>query len=331
MATAAIVSVSVAYAFAAYFARHLTDAGLSPVSVAFARFALIAALLAPVVRFDRTTRAATAWAMGSGAAMAFGWIAFVHAVDTGDVAMAGVVYLTYPLFTVVALALVFGVRPAPLQIAGGALVVVGAVVARGPGLGAGVSPIAVLAPATFGFAIATLTQRLGPLDPLQRIAATSIGASIGLLPILVTLPLDRIIPPTGAGWVQLVGLGIGCGLVPMTVYAAAAPSIGGARSAVAGSAELPTMFAIGWIFFGETISPKHVVAAVIIMAAVAITPAGTTSHEGRPSWARRLQLTSGACRLDRSGAELRPPTTLVAAEPRRPLPGGVPNAARPRR
>ncbi|MEE9416286.1 MAG: hypothetical protein V3V01_13465, partial [Acidimicrobiales bacterium] len=55
-------------------------------------------------------------------------------------------------------------------------------------------------------------------------------------------------------------------------YAAAAPSIGSARTAVAGAAELPTILLIGAVFFGESIRLSHGLAAILIFAAITLTP-----------------------------------------------------------
>ena len=277
-ATASVAGVSIAYAFAAYFARRLTSDGLSSATVAFARFALIAVVLVPFVRLDREHRTASAWGLGSGAAMGVGWIAYVHAVESGAVAAAGVVYMTYPLFTVAALAAVFRMRPTFRQLAGGVLVVLGAVVALGGGAGGGLPLVAFLAPATFGFSIAVLTERLAGLDPFERLGSVATGASISLVPVVLALPVDEVVPASAVSWLWIVGLGIGCALLPMLLYAACAPTLGAARSAVAGAAELPTVFVIGAVFFGEGIRLEHLLAAGIIAAAIAVTPTTRTPH-----------------------------------------------------
>lgn len=277
-ATAWVVGVSIASAFAAYFARRLTADGLSSATVAFARFALIAVVLIPFVRLDREHRTASVWGFGSGAAMGVGWIAYVHAVESGAVAASGVVYMTYPLFTVAALAAVFRMRPTLRQVAGGLLVVLGAVVALGGGAGGGLPLVAFLAPATFGFSIAVLTERLSGLDPFERLGSVAAGASISLVPVLLALPADEVLPASAVSWLWIVGLGIGCALLPMLLYAACAPTLGAARSAVAGAAELPTVFVIGAVFFGEVIRIEHLLAAGIIVVAIAITPTTRTPH-----------------------------------------------------
>lgn len=277
VATLAIVGTGFAYAFTAFFARRLTDAGLSPVSVAVARFAVIAVVLARFVRVDPPRRTATIWGLASGAAMGVGWIAYVDAIEHGTVALAGLVYMTYPVFTLLVVWLVFGGVPTVRHGLGAAMVVTGAAVALG--FGGGSIPVsAVIAPATFGFSIAVLTERLGVLDPFERLGAVALGATASLTPVLATVPGDRVLPASPSGWLWVGLLGIACALVPMLVYAAAAPRLGAGRSAVAGSAELPTVFAIGALFFGEAVTLDHLLGAAIIAAAIAVTPSTRATH-----------------------------------------------------
>jgi drug/metabolite transporter (DMT)-like permease len=293
--TGLIALVSVAYAGATFFARHLTDAGLAPATVAFARFGAVAAVLCRLVRWDPAARSATVWGIGSGLAMAFGWIAYVDAIESGAVAIAGVAYMTYPLFTVLTLWLVFRVRPTLLHLVGGGLVIAAGVVALSDGVAsAGIRPLVFLAPATFGFSVAVLTERLGTLDPFERLGAVALGAAAGLTPVLFSLPADQVVPSSPRVWAMVLGIGVGCALIPMTIYSVAAPVLGATRSAIAGATELPTVFIIGAVFFGEPIELRHLAAAALIVIAIAVTPGSRSPHtlpdqdEGADALSRRV-------------------------------------------
>jgi drug/metabolite transporter (DMT)-like permease len=327
-ATSAIVATSVAYGFAAFFARRLTDEGISAATVAFARFAITAVVLVRFLRLDRPRRTATVWGFSSGAAMALGWVAFVQAIDSGDVANAGIVYMTYPLFTLIAMRVTFRSAPTAMQIAGGLLVVVAAAVALGPGSGSGsgVPLLTFAAPATFGFGIAVLTERLGPLDAFERLASVAMGASVGLLPLIATLPTRALAPSSPTGWAWMVGIGVGCALIPMTIYAAAAPTLGAARTAVAGSAELPTVFLIGALFFGEGMHAQHVVAGVIIAVAIALT---STSRGPKPATPRSSGRSrpAPAQRAASSSSKIRTP--LLSSAMMCPAPGTISSSTSP--
>ena len=62
-------------------------------------------------------------------------------------------------------------------------------------------------------------------------------------------------------------------LVPQLLYTACSPVIGTARTAIAGSVELPVMFAIGWLAFDETLRPVQIVACAMVLGAILLTPA----------------------------------------------------------
>lgn len=270
VATLVIVGTSFAAASTAIFVRQLTDSGMSVVAVAFFRFALTALVLARFVTFEPAKRSATWWGLLSGLAMGAGWIVYVRTIDAADVAVAGVVQMTYPAFAVAAAWLFFAVRPSTRSICSAALVAVAAAVGLGVGAGAGLSPALFVAPASFGFSIAVLTQRLGRLDPFERLASVAVGAAVAMSPLLLTLPVEQVVPTSlgTAGWA--LGIGAISALIPMTLYAAVAPVIGTARTSAAGASELPIMFLIGAVVFGESIRSGHLVAAAIVVIAILV-------------------------------------------------------------
>jgi len=68
------------------------------------------------------------------------------------------------------------------------------------------------------------------------------------------------------------------------------PKIGGAKAAALGSIELPTMFAVGWIGFGEPLGLRETLAGTLVLAAILLTPSrrplpsvtATMTEERRP-------------------------------------------------
>jgi drug/metabolite transporter (DMT)-like permease len=260
------------------FVRQLTDSGMSVVAVAFFRFALTALVLVRFVNLGEGKRMATSWGLLSGVVMGGGWIVYVRTIDTADVAVAGVVQMTYPLFALIAGWLLFNVGPTSRSLASAALVVLAAFVGLGTGSGSGLSPLLFVAPATFGFSVSILTERLGQLDPFERLASVAVGASVAMSPLLLTLSPSEVFPTSleSLGWV--LAIGAISALIPMTIYAAAAPVIGTARTAAAGASELPTVFIIGSVFFSEAITLGHLASAVIIVAAIALTRSARSTH-----------------------------------------------------
>ncbi len=272
VATAAVVLSSISLGSATFFVRRLTEAGLAPASMAFYRYAITAVVLARFLALSGQKRRATLWGLAGGAIASLGWIAYAKSIEQVDLATNGVAYMTYPAFTLLTCRTVFKRQTNARSIAAGALVIVAAVVAVGPGAIMDVSPILFIAPATFGFSVAVLTERLHVLDPLERLSAVAIGATITLAPLLVNLPTSAVIPTTISTALWVVAIGVICALVPMLLYGAAAPIIGGAKTAMAGTSELPTMFVIGALVFGEAIRPEHLIAGALIVISITVTP-----------------------------------------------------------
>ena len=83
-----------------YFAKSLTDAGMASYAVAFYRYGLSATVLLPLLlRVPRAQWRIVGWGIVSGASIGLGWIGFVHALKTVPVSTLGVLYMTYPVFT----------------------------------------------------------------------------------------------------------------------------------------------------------------------------------------------------------------------------------------
>lgn len=113
------------------FARELTDAGLSAVSVSFYRNLLGAVVLVGLIRFDASRRKATLWALAAGVGMGLGWASYVRAVEVVPISTAGVIYMSYPLFAIVIAWLLFRNKPATRASISGLVVLAASVVALG--------------------------------------------------------------------------------------------------------------------------------------------------------------------------------------------------------
>jgi drug/metabolite transporter (DMT)-like permease len=94
-----------------------------------------------------------------------------------------------------------------------------------------------------------------------------------LLPLVLNLEFDQVIPQDPTLWKYIIGLALLTAMVPQYLYSTLAPLIGPARSAMAGSFELPTMFIIGFMVFGETIGVVQILSGMLVMTAIVITPA----------------------------------------------------------
>ncbi|WP_234416741.1 DMT family transporter [Ruegeria sp. Alg231-54] len=155
------------------------------------------------------------------------------------------------------------------------LIVVAAVIAGSPAsVAAEHLPTLLLslaAPFWFGFGICVLVYRLSRIAPLARIASVSLGAVLGLAPLILGAEVGELLPREQSDWLFIVGIGLVTAFVPQLIYTICSPVIGASQTAVVGSIELPTMFAVGYLAFGEAISFPQALACALVLGAIAIT------------------------------------------------------------
>ena len=261
-----------------YFAKSLTDAGMASYAVAFYRYGLSAFILLPLfLRALAAQPKIVAWGVLSGVSVGLGWIGFVYALRTVPVSTVGVLYMTYPVFTLLIGWIWFHDMPSKSGMTGAMMVVMAALLASSP---AAIEPrhlpallISLTAPISFGFGINVLIHKLTPIRPFSRVASFSVGASLSLIPLMMLSAPASVLPQTTDHWWLIAGLALGTALLPQLIYTTFAPQIGAARSAVAGAVELPTMFLVGWFILGESIGAVQWLACLLVTLAILITPA----------------------------------------------------------
>jgi drug/metabolite transporter (DMT)-like permease len=288
-ATAIVALTAVLFGLVPLFARELQAEGVGAASIALSRYALSAALLVPFLPLARAKRREALLIGGAGMAMGLGWIGYLRAIETAPIAAAGVIYMAYPLFCVLFAWLLLRQRPTRRAVAAGLLILLAAGLLLDPGaLGPGAVHAllwSLPAPLTFGFLIVVLCALTPTLTPLEKMAAGMAGATLGLAPVVLGQEAGSILPQTTEGWGWIAGLGLTTALLPQLLYTLAAPRVGAARAAAAGSVELPTMFAVGWVAFGEPLGVRAAFAAALVLTAIALSPAirPATTRAPRPA------------------------------------------------
>tara|TARA_R110002020_G_scaffold16307_9_gene57625 strand:+ start:6770 stop:7708 length:939 start_codon:yes stop_codon:yes gene_type:complete len=276
LATLAVVAASVGFGLVPYFARTLTAEGMAPHAIAFYRYAFAATVLLPFVWRARAQWIPLCWGFAAGIIMGVGWVGYVRAVDIAPVSTVGVLYMTYPVFTLLIAWLMFGDVPRRRAILASLMIVAAAVLATSPdAITAQQVPALMLslaAPMGFAFGINVLVHKLSVLRPVVRIASASLGSVLGLLPLMATTPVAALFPVTVSGWWLVAGIAFGSALIPQLLYTVAAPIVGTARAAIAGSFELPTMFLVGWFAFAEPVGTAQWIACAIVISAIVLTP-----------------------------------------------------------
>ena len=142
-ATLMVALSSVGFDLVPFFARSLTDAGIAAPAIALFRYMFPALAFLPFLRFGGREGRATLWGYGSGFVTGLGWIGYVKSLEMMPVSVAGVLYITYPLFTLLVAWAVFGEKPIGRAVLGSLLIVVAATLATRPsGNGTGLSVLA---------------------------------------------------------------------------------------------------------------------------------------------------------------------------------------------
>lgn len=280
LAVTGVLFASICFGFVPYFSRGLTDQGLAPYAVAFYRYIFAAIVLLPVLLRHRSKWREILWGMIAGAVMGLGWVGYVAALETVPASTLGVLYMTYPVFTIAIAWALFGDHPTGRSLVAAGLIVIAAIIAGSPA-SVPLDQVATLlvslaAPLGFGFGISVLVHRLSRIAPLARIASVSLGSVIGLAPLIISSEVVEILPRGGKDWSLIIGIGLVTALVPQLVYTVCSPIIGASRTAVVGSIELPTMFVVGVLAFGEVITAAHAIACVLVLGAIVLTQSRST-------------------------------------------------------
>ena len=280
LAVFGVIFASICFGLVPYFSRGLTDQGLAPYAVAFYRYIFAAIFLLPALLMHRSKWREILWGMVAGSVMGLGWVGYVTALETVPASTVGVLYMTYPVFTVFISWALFGDQPTRRSLVAAGLIVIAAIIAGSP---ASVPPdqvptllVSLAAPFGFGFGICVLVHRLSRIAPLARIASVSLGSVIGLTPLIFSSDAIEILPRSGNDWLLVVGFGLVTALVPQLIYTVCSPIIGATRTAVIGSIELPTMFAVGVLAFGEVITVAQALACALVLGAIALTQSRST-------------------------------------------------------
>jgi len=282
MAAFGVLFASVCFGIVPYFSRNLTDQGLAPHAVAFYRYVIAAVILLPAFLTQLKAWRELVWGLCAGAAMGMGWIGYVTAVETMPASTVGVLYMTYPVFTVVIAWALFADTPSRRALIASILIILAAIIAGNP---SSVPPnqlatlaISLAAPLGFGFGICVLVHRLSRIPSLARIASVSLGSVLALVPLVVTSTSAEILPQDFDTWMLILGIAVVSALVPQLIYTVSSPIIGASRTAVIGSVELPTMFLVSMFAFGETLTFSQLMACALIVIAIVVTRSRVTRN-----------------------------------------------------
>ena len=277
LATLAVMFACVSFGTVPFFAKSLTDAGLSSSAIAFYRYIFSAIVFAPFLFRDRANFPVSYWGIVSGMVVGVTWIGYVVAIETVPVSTAGVIYMAYPIFTLIIGWIFFANKLGWRSVVAACAILLAATIAIGPQAVSGDSWLGILlllaTPLGFGFGINILTTKLIAVPPLARPGGFCLGAVIGLLPMLWIVDDGVVVPSSTNTWLLIAGIGLLTAVLPQILYTFFAPKIGAAKTAMAGSVELPTMFIVAALAFGEKLTYSQLIAGAIVVVAILLTPA----------------------------------------------------------
>ena len=258
--------------------RHGVTTTLGPIELAVLRYLIPALVLAPLwlrpgwwpvgLSYPRCALLVLCGGLPFGLVVLAGaqWAPAAHM----GIFVAG----SLPVFTGLGGWLVLGERPAPLRLAGLALIAAGMAVFGAAGWraveGAWRGDLLFLLAALL-WSVYTLAFRGSGLTPWQGAAVVNAGSAMLLLPVLLAVGAPRLLsaPWADVAW-QVLGQGAVAGLLGLVVYSVAIAHLGAARAALS-AALVPLLTALGsaWLL-GEPLSEALLVAVLLVVPGVAL-------------------------------------------------------------
>lgn len=257
------------------FARHLQAAGVDSAGIALGRFLFSALILLPFLPRNMAKLRQAMPFLIAGLVVGIGWIFWLESLKSVSVSTASVVYMAYPLFTVLLAWVLRGERPTSRSLLSAGLVLAATIFAMLPSLGGDLSlgPVLMGLPAPIAFAVVVVivSKTETSLNAAERMAAVMVGAVIGLLPVTDTGLVTTVMENSNVLWL-MIGIGTLTSFVPQLIFTCCAPVVGPARTAASGAFELIVMFAVGFFAFAEQLGQAELLAGSLVILSVLIAP-----------------------------------------------------------
>ena len=255
-----------------FFAKSLSDAGVHSSLIPFYRYAISAVVFLPFILFSKVNYREVFWGLMAGTCLGFGWISYVEALKVVSVSTAGVIYMTYPMFTILIAWLWFKEKPNPRSLIATVIIIVAASLTvsdlTNDNNALPTLYFSLLAPLGFGLSINILVSKLKTLSSMARVSSVASGAVLSLSIVIAPLGIEQIIPKSTNAWILVIGIAVLTATLPQLIYSTYAPKLGASGAAIAGSIELPTMFVVGWLAFDEHITLIQYISAALVLYSI---------------------------------------------------------------
>lgn len=248
-------------------------AGISPDVAAFYRFGIPAVFCAPFLpRLMRNPKQATI-AIGSGLFMGVGVLGYFHALNDMPIAVAVLIFFTFPLFAVIIGLIGFRLKPDARSLTGASLVLIACALFVDPA-NLSAHPLAVLhafmAPVAYATLILVISHVLAGIDRLALMAGLFLGTALGSGVGVVFGDPASLLPADMRGLMAAVGLVTIGGVLPQLALTYGAPAVGPARTSILAAFELVVALGSGWLLIGEPFRPVEALSGGLILGAVVL-------------------------------------------------------------
>ena len=282
VATLMVIISCMAFGTVPFFAKSLSEAGVKSEYIPFYRYFISAVVFLPIVFRHKANYKSIFWGLVAGAACGLGWISYIEALKIVPVSTAGVIYMTYPIFTLLIAWIWQKQKPQIKAILASFIILIAALITMSDRV-LTASHLSVLlysffAPFCFGLSIIILVNKLNDIPPMARVSCVGLGGITGLSFLIGLSGFESLVPANPHALYLAIGLALITATIPQLLYSTFTPVIGSAKAAVAGSVELPTMFLVGWLAFDETITMMQMLSGLLIIVAISITPSQRVVH-----------------------------------------------------
>lgn len=273
------IMAAVAYGTNPLFSLRLLRLGLDVETILFCRFALAALALGVFVivsgRSLAVPRRAVLPLVVAGVVFAMSSQTLYQSFLYMDAGIACSILFVYPILVAVIMALFFHERASWLTYACIAVALAGiALLYRGDGSGGlSLEGLLLVVASSLFYAIYIVGVDHSRLAPLPSVRMTFWVLSAGALTFLVITGMGTQLRPvelSSACLVNVVGVALVPTVIPILFINVAIKSIGPTSSAVIGALEPVTALVIGATVFGESVTPRTVLGAAMIFAAVIV-------------------------------------------------------------
>ncbi|WP_075699668.1 DMT family transporter [Pseudovibrio brasiliensis] len=221
-----------------------------------------------------------------GAAMAVGTYGYAIGIRDMDIAMAAIIFFSFPIFVTLFKFLLFKSRPSGVEYITLGLILAAVALVAGP-VDLEQVPLSSLlitftAPAAYASVLLVVSIPTNQLLPIQSTALISLGGLVGSILLIWIKGIGFALPQTQSGWMSAMGLALIATLLPNLLLSLGAARAGPLRTAIAGTFELPVTLCLGWAVIAEPVQLNQVGGSILIILALALSVHATREKAELP-------------------------------------------------